>query len=304
LPAPVIAEVQRGLAPVNMAVFERRIAQIKTERERLYTALSGSKHIETIWPSSANFLLMKVTSGSDIQTQLRAKAIHLRDFSKLETGMVRLSIGTPEQNDAVLSAFGVEVEMIAPCREAVVSRQTNETIISACVSLDNAGPVQIDTGIGFFDHMLEQIARHGGFSLLLNAEGDLHIDDHHTIEDCAIVLGQAIHQALGDRAGIARYGFVLPMDEAQARIAIDLSGRPSFLFRAELPTEGAGGMTSQMVPHFFSTLSQHLGASIQIEAEGENSHHIIEAIFKGFGRALRSALIRSGTDIPSSKGVL
>ncbi|MDQ7017817.1 MAG: histidinol-phosphate transaminase [Robiginitomaculum sp.] len=305
LPSPVITEVLSALAPVNMAIFNERIARIKAERERLYTALLGSEDVQKIWPSAANFLLVQLNLKSDIQTRLKASAIHVRDFSALGEGKVRISVGTPEHNNALLAVFGAGENKPANLRRAAISRQTKETQISALVDLDADEPVNIQTGIGFFDHMLEQIARHGGFSLILTARGDLHIDEHHTVEDCAIVLGQALRQALGDRAGIGRYGFVLPMDEAQARIAVDLSGRPALRFAADIPDEGVGGFGGQMVPHVFETMAQHLGAAIHIEAEGQNTHHVIEAIFKGFGRALRPALARGeGTAIPSSKGVL
>ncbi len=304
LAAPVIAEVSRALAPVNMAIFAERIIRIKQERARISDALSCSTFVDKIWPSSANFLLVKLKPDTDITARLKQQTIHVRDFSNLGEGMIRISIGAPEENDALLAAFGVDPENTIAERGAVISRQTSETQISALVSLDRPEPVHIETGIGFFDHMLEQIARHGGFSLVLNAKGDLHIDEHHTVEDCAIVLGQALREALGDRAGIGRYGFTLPMDEAQARIAIDLSGRPAFRFDAEISETGAGELSGQMVPHFFETLGQHLGAAIHIEAEGRNTHHIIEGIFKGFGRALRPALARQGSAIPSSKGVL
>ena len=304
LPSPVITEVLSALAPVNMAIFNERIAQIKAERERLYTALLGADDVQEIWPSAANFLLVKLNLKNNVQTRLKSSAIHVRDFSALGEGMVRISVGTPAHNNALLAVFGVGNEGAANRRTAAISRQTKETQISALVDLDKTEPVSIQTGIGFFDHMMEQIARHGGFSLILTANGDLHIDEHHTVEDCAIVLGQALRKALGDRAGIGRYGFVLPMDEAQARISVDLSGRPALRFVADIPDEGVGGFGGQMVRHVFETLSQHLGAAIHIEAEGENTHHIIEAIFKGFGRALRPALAREGTAIPSSKGVL
>lgn len=304
LPAPVIAEVERALSPVNMALFDVRIAQIKSERERVFAALGGSKYVQQVWPSSANFVLVKLKADSDIAVRLKARALHVRDFSALAPNLVRISIGAPEENTVLLRAFDVGPAIKLADRSATVSRQTKETQISTLVNLDAVEPVQIDTGIGFFDHMLEQIARHGGFSLVLNAKGDLHIDEHHTVEDCAIVLGQALREALGERAGIGRYGFVLPMDEAQARVAIDLSGRPALRFDADIQPTGAGGLGGQMVPHVFESLSQHLGAAIHIEAKGDNTHHIIEGIFKAFGRALRPAVARQGDVIPSSKGVL
>ncbi len=304
LPVPVIDAVMTALDPVNMPVYAQRIAVLKAQRVRLYEGLKSARGVKAIWPSAANFLLVQLRENEGIAARLKAAGIYVRDFSALGTGLVRIAVGTPAENAAVLAAFGITQDDALPERIAAISRQTQETSISVLVNLDQTSPVGIETGIGFFDHMLEQIARHGGFSLVLTARGDLHIDAHHTIEDCAIVLGQALRQALGNRAGIGRYGFTLPMDEAQARVAIDLSGRPALRFEANIDDAGAGQMGGQMVAHVFETLSQHLGAAIHIEAEGENTHHLIEAIFKGFGRALRPALARRGTDIPSSKGVL
>lgn len=200
-------------------------------------------------------------------------------------------------------------ESIAAClthsqRRAVVERKTRETRIRVCVDLERTQPVAIRTGIGFFDHMLEQIARHGGFSLELEAQGDLHIDEHHTVEDCALALGQALKQALGDRRGIARFGFLLPMDETQARIALDLSGRPYLVFEGRFNRERVGELPTELVPHFFRSLSETLGAAIQIHVQGENTHHMVEACFKGLGRTLRQAIRVEDDELPSSKGVL
>jgi imidazoleglycerol-phosphate dehydratase/histidinol-phosphatase len=191
-----------------------------------------------------------------------------------------------------------------PERRAQVSRHTRETEVSATLDLDQESPVEISSGIGFFDHMLEQIARHGGFSLQLQARGDLHIDEHHTVEDCALTLGQALRQALGDKRGIGRYGFVLPMDEAQARIALDLSGRPYFVFDGHFQRERVGEFPTELVPHFFRSLAESLAAAIHISVQGENTHHMVEACFKGVGRALRQAIRQEGLELPSSKGVL
>lgn len=189
-------------------------------------------------------------------------------------------------------------------RSATVTRTTRETDIRVQLDLDTELPVQIRTGIGFLDHMIEQIARHGGFSLQLEAKGDLHIDEHHTVEDCALALGQALKKALGDKRGIGRYGFVLAMDEAQARVAIDLSGRPYFTFEGGFQRERVGELPTELVPHFFRSLADALGAAIQLAVQGENTHHMIEACFKGVGRALRQAVRREGEELPSSKGVL
>ena len=190
-------------------------------------------------------------------------------------------------------------------RYAAVLRQTRETRIEARVRLESDTAPSVSTGIGFFDHMLAQLAQHGGFELNLEAAGDLHVDEHHTVEDCALVLGEALRQALGDKRGIARYGFVLPMDEAQARVAIDLSGRAFSDFEGRFPRDTVGQLPTELVPHFFRSLSQSLGAAIHVNVTGENTHHMVEAIFKSVARSLRAAVETDprNAGIPSTKGV-
>jgi imidazoleglycerol-phosphate dehydratase/histidinol-phosphatase len=189
-------------------------------------------------------------------------------------------------------------------RRATVKRKTKETDIDVAVNLDATSPIQIVTGIGFFDHMLEQLAKHGGFSLRLNCKGDLDIDEHHTVEDCALALGEALRNALGDKLGIARYGFVLPMDEAQVRVAIDLSGRAYGVFEGKFSREAVGGLPTELVSHFFRSLAESLKAAVHVTITGDNSHHMIEACFKGTGRALRQAFRREGDELPTTKGML
>lgn len=201
-------------------------------------------------------------------------------------------------------------EAIARCltgaapRRASTRRTTRETDIEVSVDLDRESPIVISTGLGFFDHMLEQVARHGGFSLELACRGDLHIDEHHTVEDCALALGEALKSALGDKRGIGRFGFVLPMDETQARVAIDLSGRPYAVFEGQFGRERVGELPTELVPHFFRSLGESLGAAIHVAVQGENTHHMVEACFKCVGRALRQAFRIEGRELPSSKGVL
>jgi imidazoleglycerol-phosphate dehydratase/histidinol-phosphatase len=205
--------------------------------------------------------------------------------------------GTPEETwPAVVKAL--------TSRRAQVSRRTRETDIEVRVNLDDTSPMHIATGIGFFDHMLEQLAKHGGFALELTCKGDLEIDEHHTVEDCALALGEALRRALGAKVGIARYGFLLAMDEAQAQVAIDLSGRAAAQFSGRFNREAVGGLPTELVPHFFRSLAESLGAAVHVSVTGENSHHMIEACFKGVGRALRQALRRESRELPSTKGVL
>ncbi len=189
-------------------------------------------------------------------------------------------------------------------RQASVERNTKETVIEATVNLDASGPISISTGIGFYDHMLEQIAKHGGFSLQVKCNGDLEVDEHHTVEDTAICLGAAIRGALGDKRGIGRYGFLLPMDESESKVSLDLSGRPFFIFKGEFPRNQVGGLPTELVKHFFQTLSDSLGAALHIEVSGENTHHMVEACFKSVGRALRQAIRLEGSELPSTKGTL
>ncbi len=191
-----------------------------------------------------------------------------------------------------------------PARRAHVRRSTRETDVEASIDLDGPNPVAISTGIGFFDHMLEQVARHGGFSLQLECRGDLRVDEHHTVEDCGLAIGEALRQALGDKRGIGRYGFVLPMDESQAQVAVDLSGRAFAKFDGHFGREAVGTFPTELVPHFFRSLGDALGAAIQIEVRGENTHHMVEACFKGVGRALRQAIRVDGDVLPSTKGLL
>jgi imidazoleglycerol-phosphate dehydratase/histidinol-phosphatase len=189
-------------------------------------------------------------------------------------------------------------------RTAELTRRTRETDISVCVDLDREADADVATGIGFFDHMLEQLGKHGGFALSVHCHGDLGVDEHHTVEDVALSLGAALKQAIGDKRGMRRYGFVLPMDETVAEVALDLGGRPYLVFEGEFPRERVGGLPTELVPHFFRSLSDSLGATLQIRVRGENAHHMVEACFKGVARALRDALRRSGEILPSTKGTL
>jgi imidazoleglycerol-phosphate dehydratase/histidinol-phosphatase len=189
-------------------------------------------------------------------------------------------------------------------RIAEVVRNTKETRIQVRVDLDAQAEPVAHTGLGFFDHMLEQIGKHGGFALHIHCDGDTKVDEHHTIEDCALALGQALRQALGDKRGIGRYGFTLPMDESQASAALDLSGRPYFVFEGQFPRERVGDVPTELVPHFFRSLCDTLGANLHLSVKGENAHHMVEACFKVTARALRYAIRRDGDELPSTKGAL
>ena len=220
-------------------------------------------------------------------------------------GAIRVSIGTDDEMDGLLAILRGEA-LAEPAEERVARhvRKTSETAIAVEVNLDRKAPVRIDTGVGFYDHMLDQIAKHAGFSLQLECDGDLHIDPHHTVEDCAIALGIAIRTALGDKRGIGRYGFCLPMDEALVTVALDLSGRYYLDFKGDFPADHVGDLPTDMIEHIFRSLAENLQANLHIAVEGDNAHHMVEACFKGFARSLRQAIRQDGADLPSTKGTL
>ena len=194
-------------------------------------------------------------------------------------------------------------------REATIARKTKETSIEVTVNLDGGGVYEVSTGIGFLDHMLEQLSRHSLIDLAVKAKGDLHIDFHHTTEDTAIAIGQAVSEALGERTGIVRYGEALiPMDETLTRVALDASNRPYLIWRVTFTRPKVGDMDTELFKEWFQSFAQHAGVTLHIEnLYGENSHHIVESCFKGLARSLRAAVAidpRKSGDVPSTKGVL
>jgi imidazoleglycerol-phosphate dehydratase/histidinol-phosphatase len=195
-------------------------------------------------------------------------------------------------------------ELVDRPRRAHVVRETKETRIEVDVDLDQPGRVEVATGVGFLDHMLDQLASHGGFSMSVRCDGDLHIDEHHTVEDVALAIGTALAQALGDKRGIGRYGFTLPMDEAQASAALDLSGRPYLVFDCTFTRERVGDLPTEMVEHFWRSFCESARITLHLSVTGENTHHQVEVGFKAVARALRQALRREGSELPSTKGVL
>jgi imidazoleglycerol-phosphate dehydratase len=203
----------------------------------------------------------------------------------------------------LFTGFGI------PMREGAVARKTKETSIEASLNLDGSGIADISTGVGFFDHMLDQLARHSLIDIKVRAAGDRHIDDHHTVEDVGIALGQALAKALGDKRGLTRYAdCLLPMDETLTRVAIDVSGRPFLVFRTEFPTERIGTFDAELVREFFQAFAGNAGLTLHVETlYGVNSHHIAESCFKGVARALKAALAidpRQAERVPSTKGAL
>lgn len=235
-------------------------------------------------------------------------------------GCRAILIGNPEELLPCVKEAGLEatVELVTPTwdtvpallqggtRRATVVRNTRETQISVTVDLDGSGITEISTGLGFFDHLLDQIGRHSGFDLRIKVRGDLYVDEHHTIEDTALALGQALRTALGDKRGIERYGFTLPMDDCLCTVALDLGGRPWLVWDAEFRREMIGDVPTEMFMHFFKSLSDSAAMNLFVRAEGTNEHHKIEGIFKALARALKAAVRRDPWHytLPSTKGTL
>jgi histidinol-phosphate aminotransferase/imidazoleglycerol-phosphate dehydratase/histidinol-phosphatase len=298
LPEPLVRLAMQALDPSRMIETAERIAGVRRERERLVREIGRVMVVE----NGVGPILM--ARPSNIEAAL-ADLARFGVAADRSGDRLRLPVSLkPEVNDRLLAALGLAVGKTRAHRTGQAVRDTKETRIVCAVDLDATGPIKIETGVGFFDHMLEQVAAHGGFSLRLSCEGDLHTDPHHTIEDSAIALGQALRQALGERRGIARYGFVLAMDEAQANVAIDLSGRPYPLFEGTFATPFIGEYRTDLTAHVFRSLAEHLGAAVHISVTGDDDHHKTEAVYKGFGRALRQAIRIEGDAVPSTKGVL
>ena len=303
LPSLSIEAAMAALAPSRRAVHQERIARIKAERDRLAPLLAQSPIVKSVRNGGGNFLFMQVDGAAELAAKLRALGIRVRFRPNAAPGGLRLTIGTDAENAATLAALGVQIEA-KPERRAEVTRDTKETQIAAAVDLDRASPRKIATGVPFYDHMLDQIAAHAGFSLILSCDGDTEIDAHHSVEDCAIALGTALGKALGDKRGIGRFGFALPMDEAEAQVLIDLSGRPFSRFDGGFEASHIGAYPTEMTRHVFRSLADSLGAAIHVKVEGENDHHKVEAAFKVVGRALRQAIAKVGDVLPSTKGML
>jgi len=303
MPTPSIQAALTSLSPSRRPLHLERIRKLKADRERIAELLKSSPIVRKIRNGGANFLFLEVDDAAALAKKLQALGIRLRFRPNAAPNGVRLTIGTDAENEAALLALGVSSGLAAH-RRAETVRDTKETSIAVAVDLDADSPRRIDTGIAFFDHMLDQVAAHGGFSLTLACQGDLEIDGHHSLEDCALAFGSALSKALGDRRGIGRFGFSLPMDETEAHVLIDLSGRPYSKFEGAFTASHIGEYPTEMTPHIFRSLADSIGAAIHVRVIGENDHHKTEACFKAFGRALRQAVKREGDALPSTKGVL
>ena len=304
LPSPSIAAALDALGPERMPVHVARIERLLADRDVLAEKLSQAPDITRAHPGG-NFLFLEVADPAGLARRLAAAAVRVRFRPNAAPGGVRVTIGTETENAALLAVFGLAAPAPAT-RRAEIVRDTKETRIALSLDLDRAEPRRIDSGIPFYDHMLDQVAAHGGFSLVLSCSGDLAIDPHHSVEDIALALGGALRQALGDKRGIGRFGFALPMDETSAEVLIDLSGRPYAKFDGSFSGPSVGGLPTEMVPHIFRSLADSMGAAIHVRVAGDNDHHKVEACFKAFGRALRSGLALEGARdaLPSTKGTL
>jgi imidazoleglycerol-phosphate dehydratase len=336
--------VNAAAAAAALAILEdpagaqATVARIVAERERLVAALAGLPGVEPL-AGQGNFCLFRVEgrSGRELADALAARRILVRSFGDDAAaeggpslaGAVRVTVGRPAQNDAFLAALGailgigmvpeasrpdapfetdtVDHQPPSP-RRATVQRATTETDVAVRLDLDGGGRCRAETGLGFFDHMLAQVAAHGLFDLEVEARGDLAVDGHHTVEDVAISLGQALDRALGDRRGLARMGQAYaPLDEALARVVVDLSGRPYAVVDARFDAARIGALETDLVIHFFETLAVHGRLALHAQVlYGRNDHHRAEALFKALGRALDAAsrLDPRRQGVPSTKGVL
>lgn len=313
-----------ALMKLDEAAKDKAVAEIVGQRFRLEKELAKCPEVKGIYSSDANFLLVRFENPDEVYERLLSGGVILRNRSRVPgcEGCLRVTIGTPAENDRLLRLLaGPECGDRSGDRTAVarrsgtenlgerhvrIVRDTKETKVALELDLDSCGLSRISTGLPFFDHMLEQIPNHGGVSLAIEAKGDLQVDEHHTIEDVGIVLGEAINAALGSKLGIARYGFVLPMDDCDAAVLMDFGGRIDFKWNAEFKREKVGDVPTEMFSHFFQSVCAGAKCNLHIWAEGVNEHHKAEAIFKAFARALRMAVAKTPFpyELPSSKGIL
>ena len=263
-----------------------------------------TKYIDGPYDMSQSFVLGDRWSDIQLAKNLGAKGIFINEYDGKN---VQASDELRDSTALITDSWSDVYTMLKKQdRQSHLVRATKETNITVHLNLDGTGESMINTGLNFFDHMLDQIAKHGQMDLIVNAKGDLEIDEHHTIEDTAIALGQAFKEALGKKVGIQRYGFALPMDDCLAQVALDFGGRPWIEWDVQLDREYVGDMPTEMVYHFFKSFSDNADCNLNIKVEGDNEHHKIESIFKAFARAIRmgKAIDKSSDEMPSTKGVI
>ncbi|MEN6454301.1 MAG: bifunctional histidinol-phosphatase/imidazoleglycerol-phosphate dehydratase HisB [Prolixibacteraceae bacterium] len=284
-------------------LFDRSFPEQHAPTRKPGTGLLG-KYLDGSYDLANSFVIGDRLTDVQLAKNLGAKAILINDGSLSE----RLRESGLEQTCVLVTTNWDEIyaRVAAPERTALVERNTRETRIRVELNLDGTGKGAITTGLGFFDHMLDQIARHAGIDLTINVDGDLHVDEHHTIEDTALALGEAFKKALGDKRGIERYGYCLPMDDCLAQVVIDFGGRPWLVWDATFNREKIGEMPTEMFFHFFKSFADTSLSNINIKAEGQNEHHKIEGIFKALARAIKMAIRKDvfNFELPSTKGTL
>lgn len=281
--------IDRSMAHENLPTRKPGIGMLK----RFFSADYDLKH---------SFVIGDRLTDVQLAKNLGSKGILLNDGS-LKQKLLDQSL---EEFCVLITTSWEDIHRVVSNsgRNAHVQRKTRETDIRININLDGQGKSKVSTGLGFFDHMLDQVAKHGNIDLEVAVSGDLHIDEHHTIEDTALALGEAFSKALGDKRGIERYGFCLPMDDCLAQVAIDFGGRPWLVWETEFKREKIGEMPTEMFYHFFKSFTDASKSNLNVKAEGMNEHHKIEAIFKAFAKSIKMALKKEGNQLPSTKGVL
>lgn len=286
-------------------IIDRTFPEENAPTRKPGTALLG-KYLDGSYDLAGSYVIGDRLTDALLARNLGAKALLLREPDENLTAEIK-RLGLKDTVELVTPSWDAILPVLqGGVRHASVHRHTSETAIDIDINLDGSGKADISTGLGFFDHMLDQIARHSGIDLSIKVKGDLHVDEHHTIEDTAIALGEALNKALGDKRGIERYGFVLPMDDCLCTVAIDFGGRPWLVWDVDFRREFIGDMPTEMFLHFFKSLSDNARMNLFIRAEGDNEHHKIEGIFKALARAIRQAVRRDPLHftLPSTKGTL